>query len=511
MIRINRRDFLKLSSVFLGASVFSRLGYFPHNQSEKKPNIIVLVFDSMSARHLSIYGYPRSTTPNFERFAKRATVFHANYAAANFTTSGTATILTGMYPWKHRALNAISMVARELAENNLFNLLGSDYYTVGFSQNYLANILLSQFKPYLNWQLPPSSFYSTNKRPDFLFHIPKDDILAYYALDDYLSLVHQEVNPIPGSLSLGFLDTLITRMQVEKEKPTEIFPYGKPSNPHFYFDNETVFREIAKTIEKLNHRSPFVGYFHFFAPHSPYAPQKDFVGLFNDMPLAKKQHHPLSIMKYPQRVLKANRDRYDEYIANVDAEFGNLLDFLESRGILDNSFLVIAADHGELFERGEVGHGTKLLYESVIRTPLIISSPKQEQRVDIHSNTCNTDIIPTLLHNTGSEIPAKLDGNVLPGFGGTNNTERSIFSMVAKESSSFQPLTEATIALNKNTYKLIYYFGNEKFDGKFELFNLAEDLHELTDIVDTDIVTASRMKEELLTALNEANRTFYKN
>lgn len=511
MKQFNRRDFLKISSALLGVTAFSKIGYYPNNQSKKKPNVIILVFDSMSARHLSVYDYQRNTTPNFERFANQATVFHANYSAANFTTSGTATILTGMYPWKHRALNAISMIDRDLVEKNIFNLIGKEYFNVGFSQNYLANIFLSQFKSYLDWQLPPSSFHSENKRPNFLFHVPKDDVMAYYALDDYLSLVHQEVNPIPGSISLGFLDTLTTHMQVEKEKSTKDFPYSKPSNSHFYFDNKTLFKEIAKTIEQLDHNSPFVGYFHFYAPHSPYSPHQDFVGIFEDMPLVKKPRHPLSIMKYPQRVLKQNRDRYDEYIANVDAEFGNLLDYLESRGILDNSYLVIAGDHGELFERDEVGHGTKLVYESVIHTPLIISAPKQEQRFDIYSNTCNTDIVPTLLHNIGSEMPTKLDGSVLPGLGGIENKERSIFSMVAKESSSFQPLREATIALNKKNYKLIYYFGNEKYDQQFELFNLEDDPDELSNIVDTDTITASHMKEELLTALSEANRPYQKN
>ena len=142
MKQINRRDFLKISSVLLGATAFSQISYYSNNQSEKKSNVIILVFDSMSARHLSVYDYPRNTTPNFERFAQRATVFHANYSAANFTTSGTATILTGMYPWKHRALNAISMIDRDLVENNLFNLVGKNYFTVGFSQNYLANIFL---------------------------------------------------------------------------------------------------------------------------------------------------------------------------------------------------------------------------------------------------------------------------------------------------------------------------------------------------------------------------------
>ncbi len=70
----------------------------PSPLGTNSPNIIVLVFDAMSADNLSLYGYRRETSPNFERLAQRSNVYHSHYSAGSFTTSGTASLLTGLYP-----------------------------------------------------------------------------------------------------------------------------------------------------------------------------------------------------------------------------------------------------------------------------------------------------------------------------------------------------------------------------------------------------------------------------
>ena len=55
-------------------------------QDPARPNIIIILFDAMAALNLSLYGYQRKTTSNFERLAQRSTVYHAHHSAANFTT-----------------------------------------------------------------------------------------------------------------------------------------------------------------------------------------------------------------------------------------------------------------------------------------------------------------------------------------------------------------------------------------------------------------------------------------
>jgi len=108
MFRLSRRDFLKLSALLPASpgdpalDTKSDPNGKPAQQGSPQ-NIIILLFDAMSARDLSVYGYPRNTTPNLMRFANRANVYHSHYSAGNFTIPGTTSLLTGLYPWTHRA------------------------------------------------------------------------------------------------------------------------------------------------------------------------------------------------------------------------------------------------------------------------------------------------------------------------------------------------------------------------------------------------------------------------
>jgi hypothetical protein len=108
MANISRRDFLKLAALSLPATAllkpFSNLGRSGAGDPSQ-PNIILLIFDAMTARNLSLYDYPRLTSPNFSRFADRCTVFHRYNSSGNYTIPGTSSLLTGMYPWTHRAIN----------------------------------------------------------------------------------------------------------------------------------------------------------------------------------------------------------------------------------------------------------------------------------------------------------------------------------------------------------------------------------------------------------------------
>src|SRR5512140_1808433 len=161
MTRVSRRDFLKIGSALSGAFTVQRM--LPQlSDAISRPNILIFVFDAMSAKNLSLYGYRRKTTPNFERFAQRATVYNQHYAAGNFTTPGTASMLTGLYPWTHRAFNPGALVARSRVEENLFRALGTGWYRFAFSQNVWANYLLAQFDQDIERKLSPSSFSSAS-------------------------------------------------------------------------------------------------------------------------------------------------------------------------------------------------------------------------------------------------------------------------------------------------------------------------------------------------------------
>jgi arylsulfatase A-like enzyme len=509
--RISRRDFLKVSAALAGGVTFASTAPLlssEHSQNPEKPNILIFVFDAMSARHLSVYGYARETTPTLKKFAERATVYHQHYSAGNFTTPGTASMLTGMYPWTHRAFNYRGMIDRRLADRNLFHLIGEQYTRLAFTQNLWADILLNQFAPDLDVHLPCDSFSRISHsilQPDDL---PRDGRMAYYAFQDFLNLRVDDPQAFPGSLLVGSAD--LSRALATRNTTSREYPRGLPTNYDYSYENASVLAGVRQLLQdRLMQASPFLAYFHLWSPHDPYNARRDFIGIFpDDLSLAVKSRHPFAGNDLSEARLRAYRLEYDEFIADLDAEFGRLMSTLERAGALKNTYVIVTSDHGELFERGEFGHATALMYAPVTHIPLLISAPGQGSRVDVHALTANLDLLPTLLQIAGREVPSWVEGRALPGFGGTEDASRAIFPMTAKDNAAFRPVEHATFSILKGPYELFLFKGYEAHADRFELYNLQEDPNELHDLFGKDINTASQLKDELLEAVSAANRNY---
>jgi arylsulfatase A-like enzyme len=244
-------------------------------------------------------------------------------------------------------------------------------------------------------------------------------------------------------------------------------------------------------------------------PHGAYRPERGYLGMFNDgwAPPPKKRH-PLAQRVKTER-LNSLRQSYDEFIANLDAEFGRVLDYMEKAGVFENSYVIVTSDHGELFERGTHGHSTPLVFEPVIRVPLIISTPGQRQRQDIRALTSNVDLLPTLLHLAGQPIPPEVEGQVLPGLGGSEVPERSIFVVEAKRNPAYRPLRKSTTALIKGKYKLVHYLGYRGSTDSYEFYDLENDPEELNDQYATH-PAARELQAELDQALDQADQPYRK-
>jgi arylsulfatase A-like enzyme len=514
---VSRRDFLKLMAFFSAgaAASWTTARVLPASlslSSGNKPNIIMLVTDTTSATNLSLYGYPRRTTPSLEKFAERATVYHSHHSGGSFTTAGTASLLTGSYPWSHRAINQMGLVDRETIGENIFDLIGNEYYRFAFTQNMAADVLLGQFYRDIDQHLSPTSF--SLRQDPLMGNRFKDSAIALNAYDDFL--FNMQNNPgIPGSLLLGLA---YKAFHLRKEEYfRQIYwssqPRGLPVRRDVSLDflNDTVYNGLKSEIHTLmDSYSPFLAYFHLWSPHEPYTPSKEFMTLFRDKyePVKKPKAHFYE--GYSDGELNMNRGFYDRYIANVDDEIGKLLESLDQAGLLQNSYVIYTSDHGQMHERGILGHITPHLYDPLIHIPLMISAPGQTSRKDIYTHTSSIDVLPTLLHVAGREMPSGNKGQLLPGLGGTEDSERSIFTVEAKTNSAFAPLSRTTIAMIKGDYKLIYYKGYEGYDNIFELYNLREDSEELQDLAPKNPSNLASLKEELLENLALADKPFIK-
>jgi len=507
MQQITRRDFLKLTWGLSQATLFANLLPVgrPVTQNRQLPNVVILVCDAMTALNVSLYGYSRRTTPNLEKLAQRALIYHRHYANGSFTTPGTASLLTGLLPWTHRAINASGTVRRELATHNVFHLLGSDYFTLGYTQNYWADYLLDQFSADIAALLQPSSFDLIRAGlVDETF--PKDAMVSQRSFEKmfYYS----------NSLLLSFISSLYYQSRARKIPPQD-HPFGLPEAnyfPHTY-TLETLFEGITNRIIELDAReSPFLSYFHIFPPHAPYHPRQEFFDLFQGdgyRPLAKREHslsHDSS-----QKKLDAYRDQYDGYVANIDMELGRMISDLETQGVLDHTYFILTSDHGESFERGLGGHFTPLMYETLIKIPLVILAPGSRSRQDFFAPTSSVDLLPTVLHLAGRKIPDSCEGMILPGLGGSEAPERSVFVVDAKESAAFGPLKKASFAMIQGNLKLIYYRGYKGiYQDQMEFYNLEEDPEELHDRKDKPkyAEAVSQMRQDLLSAIDAADRPF---
>ncbi len=69
---------------------------------EGKPNVLVVTFDTTRVDHLSCYGYSKSQTPTIDGLATRGLRYTRCYAPAPITLPSHASIMTGLYPFRHR-------------------------------------------------------------------------------------------------------------------------------------------------------------------------------------------------------------------------------------------------------------------------------------------------------------------------------------------------------------------------------------------------------------------------
>lgn len=505
---ISRRDFLKLAGLLpvsvAAPGVITALS--PTGQGGKVPNVLMIVFDAFSACHVSLYGYMRETTPNLARLAERAIVYHSHYAGGNSTMPGTASLLTGTYPWLHRAFGLDKKtVELSFNERNLFSAFES-FYRFAYTHNPVANRILTQFRGNIEDYIPLRTFFLAN---DEFF-------TGLFSADEDIASVSW-VRALKNTKEEGYAYSLFLSRLLEKQRERLIaglrgqFPAGIPHiETDDYFLLEDAIDGLVTLLQTLS--PPFLGYFHFLPPHRPYLTQQEFHGRF-----AKDRFKP--VLKppgvftegHPADYLLRKRTDYDEFILYVDREFGRLMEKLEGSGLLENTWVVLTSDHGEMFERGVLGHITPLLYQPVIRVPLLIFAPGQKTRQDIYSNTSAVDLLPTLLHITGQKKADWSEGAVLPPFS-PSASEQTIYSIQARKNDQFKPITNATVALVTRPYKLIYFFGYEELGAgveRIELYDVEKDPEEMNDLSSSKRETARELLNGLKTKLADLNGPYF--
>ncbi len=171
---------------------------------------------------------------------------------------------------------------------------------------------------------------------------------------------------------------------------------------------DEVLVEAMRWIDE-HRNSKFFSWIHLYDPHMPYDPPEPYKSQYGGRRFGL----------------------YDGEIAYVDQLIGEFRGFLEEKGLQGKTIIVFTGDHGEsLGEHKESAHGF-FIYDAAIRVPLIIRFPSAKLAgAVIEAQVRSVDIMPTILHMVGADIPEAVQGESLLSLilGDREEDEREAYS-----------------------------------------------------------------------------------
>jgi arylsulfatase A-like enzyme len=259
--------------------------------------------------------------------------------------------------------------------------------------------------------------------------------------------------------------------------------------------------EFLRSHERGDDDRPFFCSLATTAPHDPRTAPGEYLARYDHddlaLPESFRPEHPFdngtldirdeNLARHPRDPAEVRRHLADYYamITHLDAQVGRVLETLRDTGDLANTIVVFTADHGLAVGRHGL-MGKQNCYDHSVRVPLILVGPGLPEGVRRDALTTHVDLYPTLGDLTGVDVPDGLDGHSLrPAIEDDTSPRRAIGCAYGDEQRSFRT----------DESKLIEYL----VDGErhFQLFDVAADPHETTNLADEQRETVADMRERL--------------
>jgi arylsulfatase A-like enzyme len=297
---------LSLLLVYMGCSP----GCSP---SEKEPDVVLVIIDTLRADALGFSGSERDTSPNLDALTAEFTWFSRAYSTSSWTLPATASILTGLHPFEHR-------VVRDGLKSDLFGRLDPTVETL--AQRYKK-------KGYRTGAFINNAYLA----PDF-------GLNQGFETYDY-----QGAGPTGHRTAMTTVDQALAWLNAESE-PAFLFVHIM--EPHADYEPAEAFR----------------GRFTQGMPTGLKLPLGELVGQMIERRVALSDEDKAFV-----------RAAYDEEVLSADAAIGALVSGMRKAGRFDRSTMAITSDHGEEFwEFGGYEHGHSTM-TPIIQVPLMLKAP----------------------------------------------------------------------------------------------------------------------------------------
>lgn len=381
-----------------------------------RPNVLWLVLDCARADRLGAHGYDRDTTPTLDRLAREGIDYTHAVSSAIWSLPAYTALLTGLYPRQHgvnvagdRLPAGTPTIAQQLRR--------AGYATACFSNN--------------AWLSPVFGLGAGFDRFDQMWFAAQDT---------------------PMRKAEFIVDRALGRLRGEVDKG------ARRTN-----------RRLTSWLEEQR-GTPSFAFVAYVEPHTPYTTHRDLMKRFGGnaagdayaydwVESLPEAHH------YPAERLEAASVSYDVEMRYLDSLIGEMIEDLEAKGLLDETIVIITADHGELLgEGGMMGHQCSVA-EPLRRVPLIVWAPGMVEEPRVVSEVVQTmDVAGALADWCGAEwepsplnqpLPLR-DGEVAPRVAITDYPQPYLDGLRGKfPEADLTPVADPLVCASDATHKVV--------------------------------------------------------
>jgi arylsulfatase A-like enzyme len=360
------------SSTLVGFALTVVLGLPACSTTRTRPavapgrGLILISIDTLRRDHLGCYGYWRDTSPSVDAFRKDAILFDQAIAQGPSTLISHASLFTSLIPQHHGAVHRIPVSDDLLTLAEVFRSAGfrtASYNgggrldsVYGFGQGF-ETVQSSRFDSRFHDVVKAGTEWldQHGNEPYFLFLHTYEVHLPYDPPAECLAL-------FPESYSGSLPDKIVPSIANDLNGDPRVRPPGK----------------------RRNRRQP---------PHDRAQPRYSAADLAH--------------------VVRS----YDAGIRSMDSAFGELISYLKTRGLYDDTVIIFTSDHGEEFgEHGKVAWHSHTLYDELLRVPLIMKTAhSRDAGATVAFQVRLIDVAPTALEAVGVPVPEVFEGVSLLG------------------------------------------------------------------------------------------------
>ena len=408
-----------------------------------QPNFLFIMADAWRPDFIGAAGHPVVKTPHMDALVAGGVMCDRAYCAAAQCAPSRTSFVTGQYTHTHGVMfNHIEKPSCHRTMGHYFSDAGYQTGWIGKGHNY-----------------PP--------RADFGFDVLKLGDGGNLPIwdDDYFLWLHEQ--GVDSDVIMKLWDEVWNFHQTPFRKYNRHAKYPSPLPEHQVMTGWITAETKGFIANSLEAGKPFCA----FASH--HAPQNH-----DDLPEPfYSMYDPVDVPQPVNGELKGDLAQviasYMGKVSMLDKHVGDLVAFLEERGVLENTVIVLTADHACFL--GESGMRNKMwTYEMDTRIPLIVWNPSRfEKGLRTDALVSNIDVLPTMLEAAEISVPDAVQG--ISQMGVFSGGEKAAREVALCESGA---VGKQRKAVWHGDWKLLYRTGIPKI----EMYNLKEDPYEQNDL-----------------------------